>query len=179
MNSEDSMENAHNSAKLKKAVALSLMFTAGVTAFASGHGKGRLFGREAFSYNEEAVEDYLELDSFLSRSFSKQGGMTEADRRHFVEMVSQFDRDYGDGAYIAVEDFRKENVELYPKTYGELKNPRKWNSPKYAFGKKSLIAHSINDAANLQRELKEKSKGIRKPTLRDYMKNKEENYRER
>ena len=167
-------EKSFNNAKLKKAVALSIMFTAGVSAFASGHGKGRLFEKEAYSYNEEAVEDYIKMDEFLSKSFSKKGGITESDRRHFNAMVNQFDKDYGDGANIAIEDIKRENIELYPKTYGDLKNPKKWNSPKYSFGKESLITHSVNDAANLQRELKIKSNSFKKPTLRDYMTKKAE-----
>lgn len=87
------------SRNIKRAVAFGVMFTAGVSAFAQGHGDGKLFSRGTPSM--EAVNDMCAVFEYKDTA-AKDGIYSETELSILNGMLKDYDRDYGEGAAQAV-----------------------------------------------------------------------------
>lgn len=99
---------------IKKAVALGVMFTVGVSAFAHGIGpshdriEGKLYGNPSIekmdgwqrtreTYSTDAISDMCKIIR-VSQEAEKDGVITKSEEQTLKSMFAKYDADYGKGA---------------------------------------------------------------------------------
>lgn len=158
METEIEKQNQKPSAskKIRKAVALGVMFTLGVSAFAHGKGEGKIYERNA--WKTSAIDDMCAILDY-SAEILKDGIITEAEKSKLQSMSAEYNTDYGKGATEFV--IRASNE--YSKTPAGASLASKGKD-----GMTAIIQKSVRRAAETQKSMNTLSSGEKKMTLADY-----------